>query len=99
MSRKLWCLTLCLMMMGMIAAPEAWAQRRWGLPPQIGYVFPAGARQGETVEVTVGGQRLAKATEVRLSGEGIQTTLIDYTDIGDYVQEGLFRISISALAV
>ena len=77
MSRKLWCMTLGLTLMGMMGAPDAWAQRRWGLPPQIGCVFPAGARQGETVEVLIRGQYFANAKEIHVSGEGVQADLVE----------------------
>jgi hypothetical protein len=40
--------------------------------PHAGYVYPAGGRQGETVDVTVGGQFLDGATTAIISGPGIQ---------------------------
>lgn len=42
----------------------------------IGFIYPAGAQRGTTVEVTVGGQGLAKATEILFSGEGLSGELI-----------------------
>ncbi|HEY3331499.1 MAG TPA: PPC domain-containing protein [Capsulimonadaceae bacterium] len=45
----------------------------------VGYAFPAGARQGATVSVTVGGQFLASAKSVYASGEGVKGTVTGYT--------------------
>lgn len=42
----------------------------------IGFVYPAGACRGTTVEVTVGGQGLGKATDILFSGKGISATLL-----------------------
>lgn len=38
---------------------------------QIGYVYPAGARRGETVRVIVGGRQLQGVEEALVSGEGV----------------------------
>jgi len=67
-----------MVLMGMLCASRLDAQQ-WRQPPQIGYAWPAGARQGETLEITVGGQYLDKATQVLISGQGVQGTLTDYT--------------------
>ncbi len=56
---------------------EAMGQQ-WRLPPQIGYSYPAGGRQGETFDIVVGGQRLAGVTEVHVSGQGVKAELLDY---------------------
>ena len=42
----------------------------------IGYVYPAGAQRGTTVEVTVGGQNLSKAKGIIVSGDGVSGELI-----------------------
>jgi hypothetical protein len=39
--------------------------------PHIGYVYPAGGRQGETFQVTVGGQYLDEEAKAFISGDGI----------------------------
>lgn len=49
-----------------------------GRDPHIGYVFPAGGRVGTTVEVTVGGQYLDGASEVRISGAGVHGSIVKY---------------------
>lgn len=56
----------------------------WVLPgqperqPKIGYVFPAGGRQGTNFEVLVGGQRLLGALDIQVSGEGVEATVVKY---------------------
>jgi hypothetical protein len=47
-------------------------------PPRIGYVCPAGGRQGAVVQVTVGGQYLNNATNAYVSGTGIQAAFVEY---------------------
>ena len=42
----------------------------------IGYVYPTGACRGTTVEVTVGGQNLSKATGIIISGKGVSGELV-----------------------
>jgi hypothetical protein len=46
--------------------------------PRIGYVFPAGGRVGSTFQVAVGGQFIEAATNVVLTGEGIQAAVVDF---------------------
>lgn len=45
--------------------------------PRIGYAFPAGARQGTTLQVTVGGQYLNEIRRVYFSGTGITARVLD----------------------
>ncbi len=47
-------------------------------PTQVGYAFPPGARQGSAVEILVGGQRLASAKGVTVSGDGVTAKLLKY---------------------
>jgi len=47
-----------------------------GRDPHIGYVSPAGGRQGSVVEATVGGQFLRGATGVYVSGEGVRGRVV-----------------------
>jgi hypothetical protein len=58
------------------AAPAARAQQP---PPHLGYVYPAGGRQGTTLEVTLGGQRLQGASGAYLSGGGVRVVVKDYS--------------------
>lgn len=46
--------------------------------PRIGYVYPAGGRQGTTLLVTVGGQFLGDATRAYVSGNGVQSAFVEY---------------------
>jgi hypothetical protein len=58
------------------AAPAARAQN----VPHLGYVLPAGGQQGTTVQVKLGGQFLANATDVLVSGKGVRS------EVGDFVR-------------
>ncbi len=68
-----WVLVLALI----LSSAPAWAQR-WREPPQIGYAYPSGGRQGETLQVTVGGQRFKDEAKVFISGQGVQAQLVEY---------------------
>lgn len=57
-------------------AIAAGARNRRG--PAIGYVYPAGGRQGTTFEVALAGRFLDKVTDVVVSGEGVQASLIEH---------------------
>ena len=54
--------------------PTAQAQQRL---PHIGYVYPAGGRQGTTLTVTIGGQYLNPATNVFVSGTGVRALILE----------------------
>jgi hypothetical protein len=56
-------------------APAVEAQQR---SPRVGYVFPAGGRQGSTFDVKVGGQFLAGTASAYVSGAGVQATVVEY---------------------
>jgi hypothetical protein len=58
-------------------APAARAQQQ--VTPHVGYVFPAGGKQGSTLQATIGGQRLDGAFEVRVSGTGVRATIGEYS--------------------
>jgi hypothetical protein len=47
--------------------------------PHIGYVYPAGGRQGAVFQVAVGGQFLNNATNAYVSGSGVQAVVVDYS--------------------
>jgi len=59
----------------LLAVPCARAQQG----PHIGYVYPAGARRGAAIEVSVGGQYLRGTTGAYISGKGVEARLIGYT--------------------
>ena len=46
--------------------------------PHIGYLYPAGGQRGQVVQISVGGQFLRGASEVYVSGDGIEATVIKY---------------------
>ena len=49
-----------------------------GTGPHIGYVYPAGGRQGTTFQVTVGGQHLAGVSRALVSGVGVEASVVEY---------------------
>ncbi len=55
-------------------AVSTFAQR----PPQIGYLYPAGGRQGSTFEIIVGGQNLGNASALHVFGDGITAEVIEH---------------------
>jgi hypothetical protein len=63
-------LALCLALV-----PRAGAQQN---PPHIGYVYPAGGRQGTSFQVNAGGQFLEGVTNVFCSGTGITAAVVDF---------------------
>lgn len=46
--------------------------------PHIGYVYPAGGRQGTDFDVLVGGQFIKEATGVYISGEGVKAKVVKW---------------------
>ncbi len=46
--------------------------------PHIGFAFPAGARQGDTFEMEIGGQHFNQATNILVSGEGVEIEILRY---------------------
>ncbi|MBI5687047.1 MAG: PPC domain-containing protein [Verrucomicrobia bacterium] len=67
------------MILGLGAAlallPAARAQQ---FTPHIGYVYPAGGKQGSSFELTLGGQYLDGVTNAFVTGSGISATVISY---------------------
>jgi hypothetical protein len=56
-------------------APSALAQP---FPPHVGYVYPAGGRQGSTFQIALGGQYLDGVTNVYISGAGALAGVVDF---------------------
>jgi hypothetical protein len=48
------------------------------IAPHLGYVYPAGGRQGTAFQVTVGGQHLAGVSRALVSGDGVRATVVEY---------------------
>jgi hypothetical protein len=46
--------------------------------PRIGYVYPAGGRQGTSFQITVGGQFLDGAASASVSGTGVQAKVVEH---------------------
>ncbi len=61
------------LLLGIITV-AGWAQNQ----PRIGYLYPAGGKQGTTVTVLAGGQYLQGVTNAYMSGKGIDVTVKDY---------------------
>jgi hypothetical protein len=53
------------------------AQRR-AEQPYIGFVYPAGGRQGTTFQIKLGGQDLADINGVLISGKGVSARVLEY---------------------
>lgn len=47
--------------------------------PRIGYVYPAGGRQGATIQVAVGGQYLKNPSAAFVSGAGVEVKVGEYS--------------------
>jgi len=60
----------------LVLGPPLWAQIS---SPHIGFVFPAGGRQGSTFEVKLGGEYLDGANSLRISGDGVQAKILGQT--------------------
>ena len=58
-------------------APAAYGQSR-GNHPTVGYVYPAGGKQGTTFEVTVGGQFLQGVASAAVSGKGVHAEVVEH---------------------
>lgn len=56
-----------------VAMPAAQAQR-----PYIGYVYPAGGKQGTTFQIRIGGQALDGVHDIHVSGTGVTAKILDY---------------------
>lgn len=57
------------------AAPRVQAQQQRSL--HIGYVYPAGGRQGVTFEAVIGGQFLTGVRSVNVSGSGVEGKIVE----------------------
>ncbi len=64
----------CLAVALCACVPGVWGQAG----PHIGYLYPAGGRQGTTFRVEVGGQHLRGADAVRISGDGVRASVVEY---------------------
>lgn len=60
---------------GIFFTIQAWPQSAQQ-DPHIGYLYPAGGQQGETIRIFAGGQFLRGAKDVFLSGDGVQAKVV-----------------------
>ena len=72
---------ICILAAGALAlTATAWGQVRQR-PAHVGYAYPAGGRQGTTVEVVVGGQYLRGANQALVSGQGVHADVVQFYPI------------------
>jgi len=64
----------CLALALAVSLPSAWSQAG----PHIGYLYPAGGERGTTFRVEAGGQHLGGADGVRVSGDGVRASVVEY---------------------
>ena len=65
--------------------------------PYIGFVYPAGAQQGTTIPVRLGGQRLDGVNSMLVSGNGVTAKLVDYHRVMSNQEFGLLRENLREL--
>ena len=65
----------CLLAFALPGVALAQPQR---VSPHLGFVYPAGGRQGATFTVSVGGQNLTSTTTAHVSGPGVQARVTGY---------------------
>jgi len=44
----------------------------------IGYLYPAGAKQGSAIQVTVGGQYLGQTHDIYITGSGVEASVVEH---------------------
>ncbi|MBI4978518.1 MAG: PPC domain-containing protein [Spirochaetes bacterium] len=77
-----------IVILGILMAAGLAAQNR----PHIGYVYPAGARQGEKITVRIGGQFLETVTNIHITGSGITGGIAGFSmDIDDFQRGQLYN--------
>jgi hypothetical protein len=89
-----WSAAACLVAM-LVLVPALRGQQQQNTP-HVGYVYPAGGRQGTTLEVKVGGRFLDGVNDVLISGRGVRAKVVQHdkpltgqqiTDLRDKLQE------------
>ena len=74
-------------------AAQARAQRR----PYVGYAYPAGAQQGTTPQIRLGGQDLDGIDAVLVTGAGVTGRVVDYQRRLNNQEVQLLREQLTAL--
>ena len=80
-----------------LAGLLAWAAAQAQQTPHVGYVFPAGGRQGTQFDVRVGGQFLDGVTQAHISGPGIQVKVVELVKPMTQQQANQLRDKLKAL--
>lgn len=65
--------------------------------PHAGYVYPAGGRQGETLEITLGGQNLINANNAYITGDGVTVSVVEYRRPMTFNEANTLRDEMQAL--
>jgi hypothetical protein len=71
--------------------------RAQDVTPRIGYVFPAGGRQGSTFQVTLGGRYLGDIHRVAFSGSGVEARVLHTIEPMTSEEAGALRKRLTAL--
>jgi hypothetical protein len=87
------CLSVVLLALGAVLPARAQQQ----LGSHIGYVYPAGGRQGTSVQVKIGGQFLDGLTNVHVSGTGVAGRVVEYVKPLTQIQINALRDQVKAL--
>ena len=75
-------------------SPSIWAQET---TPQLGYVFPAGGRQGTTFRITLGGRFLDDVKHVYFSGSGVEARFLSTIEPMKSDEAGALRKKLTEL--
>lgn len=65
--------------------------------PHISYLYPAGGRQGTEFELIVGGQFLRGATDVFITGDGVEATVLEHNQPMSFNEFNTLRDRLRAL--
>ena len=67
-----------LLLLSLLSSLSAQQQPARIASPRIGYVYPAGGRQGTTFQILVGGQYLKDVLDLDFSTKGLKGRVLDY---------------------
>jgi hypothetical protein len=65
-------------MVGLAALLAMTSTAQAQIRPYIGFVYPAGGRQGTTFQIRLGGQGFADENKVQVSGKGVRAKVVEY---------------------
>jgi hypothetical protein len=85
-------LSLATLILLAVMSSSTWAQSQY-----IGFVYPAGGQVGTTFAIRLGGQSLAHACGVTVSGEGVTARLVDYYQVMNNQELALLRQQLAEL--